>query len=139
MANRRSMCGGSTFAAVGKKPSMAKPSPPRMTTSSVTITPTANFPMSPSGRFIVADGWGRTLAYGGRRDGESGLPCQMCKSGLARPDNRWRVSPHEPGRGRMRPPLRESIRLQAARFADHVFHLGQVVMLLRWRERDRGV
>src|SRR5579859_1500849 len=34
---------------------------------------------------------------------------------------------------------RFSIRFQVARFADYVFHLGQVVMLLRRGERDRGI
>src|SRR5579871_3962890 len=41
--------------------------------------------------------------------------------------------------GRMRSPLHESIRFQATRFADHLFYLRQVMVLLRRREWNRRV
>src|ERR1700733_15159619 len=47
MAMRRSRYGGSTFAAVGKNPSLAKASPLRMSTTIVRLHQRLNFPMDP--------------------------------------------------------------------------------------------
>src|SRR5690349_1795327 len=43
MAIRRSNCGGATFAAVGIRPSIAIPRPPKPSSSMVTITPRMKF------------------------------------------------------------------------------------------------
>src|ERR1700683_1770810 len=113
IAKRCSMCGGSTFAAVGKNPSMAKPRPPRTSTRSVTITPRANFPMDPP------DG------YCGRWAG-SGASCGRRLKRARRPFSHISC-------------VSNSIRFQLARLADHIFNLGEVVQFLRWGKRDRGI
>src|ERR1039458_5350480 len=65
IAKQRCLAGDATLGAVGKKPSIAKPSPPRMSTRSVTITPSVNFPMDPP------DGLLWQMGGGGRYLGEA--------------------------------------------------------------------
>src|SRR3984957_634018 len=51
-ATRCSNLGGAVFASVGKKPNVAKPSPPKTKTAAVIVTPRMNLRMGPPGRLF---------------------------------------------------------------------------------------
>src|ERR1700722_8991225 len=51
-ATRCSNLGGAVFASVGKKPSVAMPSPPKTNTAVVRITPRMNLPTAPPARLF---------------------------------------------------------------------------------------